>query len=400
MKILCVIQRYYPVIGGSEIFAKNLLDYLSRKHEVTVYTTNIDDIHGFWNKNIPKIKETEFEDYPITRYGVLTPEEIKFGKDLENFHLATSYPGPFLPQLWQDLVLNSNNFDLIFATAFPYDHILPAYVAAQKYRVPIIIAPLIHQEFPHLYLSGIKLSILDNSNAIVVLTNSEKSLLENMGIDSEKIFIIPPGFSQKPPTSTQNNFKKLHSIPLDKKIALFVGSKSEMKGIIFLIDSMKYVWKNNPNTILLVIGSSTKTFDKYISNQNDETKKRIINLDSIDENQKQNAYENCDVFVLPSKSESFGMVYLEAWAYGKPVIGCKIPSTVEIVDNEENGLLVEFGNKKQLSDALIKLLNNEITAKQYGQKGREKLSKFSSLNSCKKFEELCTSVIYNFKKKD
>ena len=71
-----------------------------------------------------------------------------------------------------------------------------------------------------------------------------------------------------------------------------------------------------------------------------------------------------------------------------------------LVDNEENGLLVEFGNKKQLSDALIKLLNNEIIAKQYGQKGREKLSKFSSLNSCKKFEELCTSVIYNFKKKD
>ena len=399
MKILCVVQRYYPIIGGSEILAKNFIDYLSKKHQVTVYTTNLDSIQGLWNKNIPKVKWTEFKNYTIKRYDVLTPKEIKFGKDVETFPLVTNHPGPFIPQLWQDIVFNTINFDLIYATAFPYDHILPAYIAAKKHKIPIIIAPLIHREFPHLYLSGMKLSILDNSDAIVAMTYSEKSLLENIGINSEKIFIIPPGFNHNPPP-TQNNFKKLHSIPLDKKIVLFVGLKSEMKGIIFLIESMKHVWKNSPNTILLVIGPRTRTFDKYILNQNTETKKRIINLDSVNENQKQMAYEICDVFVLPSKSESFGIVYLEAWAYRKPVIGCKIPSTIEIIDNEKNGLLVEFGNKNQLSSALIKLLNNDKLAKQYGQKGKEKLSKFSLLNSCQKFEELCTSVIYNFNKKD
>ena len=128
MKILFVIQRYHPVIGGSEIFTKNFVDYLSQRHKVTVYTTFVKNIKALWNKDISKLNETINLDYPLKRYDNLTPMEIKFDNDVEKFPLVTNYPGPFLPKLWDDIVLNKIDFDLIITTAFPYDHIIPAFV--------------------------------------------------------------------------------------------------------------------------------------------------------------------------------------------------------------------------------------------------------------------------------
>ena len=57
MKILTVIQRYHPVIGGSENLAKSLMDYMAKNHDVTVYTTSADDIQSFWYTGSKKIQK-------------------------------------------------------------------------------------------------------------------------------------------------------------------------------------------------------------------------------------------------------------------------------------------------------------------------------------------------------
>jgi len=178
MKILCVIQRYFPVLGGAEFLAKTYMDYLSKKHSITVYTTNIDNLAGFWNKDSPKVRKNNSLNYFVKRYDVLTPSEIQLDQNLENFPLALNHPGPFIPNLWLDLVPKKIDFDLIFATAFPYDHIIPAYIASKKWNIPIIITPLIHQELPELFLTPTRLTILKNSDAVIVLTKSEKECLE------------------------------------------------------------------------------------------------------------------------------------------------------------------------------------------------------------------------------
>ena len=400
MKILFVIQRYHPVIGGSEIFAKNFVDYLSQRHQVTVYTTFVKNIKALWNKDISKLSETTPLDYPLKRYDNLTPQEIKFDNAVEKLSLVTNHPGPFLPKLWEDLVLKKIDFDLIITTAFPYDHIIPTFVACKKWKIPIIIIPLIHQEFPHLYLTGMRLNMLSQSDAIVTLSPSEKTLLENKGIDSKKIFIIKPGINPPQENLSNNKFRNNNSIPSDAKVVLFVGSKSKMKGIYTLIESMKIIWKHEPKTILLTIGPNSKEFEKYLSQQKNDVRKKILDLGLVEEKQKQMAYEACDIVALPSESESFGLVFLEAWSYSKPVIGCKFSSTFDVIDNEENGLLVEFGNKDQLSQVIIRLLKNPELAKKFGMKGKQKLSQYSLPDSLQEFEKLCISTFNNFNKKN
>jgi len=395
--ILVITQRFFPAIGGAENLAKIFLDHLSINHKITVYTTNAKEIQSFWYEDSEKIKEFEPYEYSIQRCGFLIPTQIKHDKITTDFPFMTNYPGPFSPKMWNDLVLNKIDYDLIYVTSFPHDHIIPAYIAAKKWGIPIIFTPLIHQEFPELYLTSIKLTMLNNSDSIFVISESEKNILIKNGIDKNKIFIIHPFLSNKTNDSKDNLREKFSLI--NKKIILFIGSKSFVKGIIHVIESLKLIWKKDDESVLVVLGPSTEEYDKYYSELPHEIRERIIDLGIVDENTKRNALAECDFLVLPSKSESFGLVYIEAWLNCKSVIGCNIPPVSELIEQKKDGLLVEFGNIEQLKDSILYLINNPDIAKKFGVEGKKKADTLNSKNNLKMFEEKCISVVKTFKNK-
>jgi len=135
MRILCVTQRYYPAVGGAENLIKTYLDYLSQNHEITVFTSNSLSIDSFWKEENPIIQKVDL-DYPVKRFDVIIPSKIKNDKNLQLFPLLSNYPGPFMPDLWTELLSKELQFDLIIATAFPYDHVIPAFIASKKMEHP------------------------------------------------------------------------------------------------------------------------------------------------------------------------------------------------------------------------------------------------------------------------
>ena len=101
----------------------------------------------------------------------------------------------------------------------------------------------------------------------------------------------------------------------------------------------------------------------------------------------------CQVLCVPSTQESFGGVYVEAWSFGKPVIGCPIPAVSEVVTHGRDGLLVgqEPG---PISEALCKILLNPSLATQMGRAGREKVvSRFNWEHTARAAEEAYQSVL-------
>jgi len=397
MKILCVIQRFFPVIGGSEVLTKSILDYLSTNHEVSVYTTKAKDMRSFWNHEGKKIDEKITLNYSIKRFDFILQDEIKQDKNLDKFNLATNYPGPFSAQLWKDLVTKRPNCDLIFVTAFPYDHILPAFVSAKKWEIPLIILPLIHQEFPELYMTSLRMSILDNAEKIFVLSKSEKNLLLKKGITDNKITIFYPSLPETSQNYKNEKFYDYASIPHDKKIILFVGSKSLVKGIFFLIESMKKIWKTNKDLVLVLLGPNTNEFEEYFNNLPKNIKKNIFNFNEVDNEIKNAALSACQALAIPSISESLGLVYFEAWNFKKPVIGCNIPSSSELIEDKKNGILVKFDDVDQLSNAINYLVQNPSISKKMGEEGKKKVEYFKKQDSLKKFEKQCISTIQNFR---
>ena len=390
MKILCISQRFYPVVGGSEQLAETYMSFLSKNHDVTVYTSDADELNSFWNENGKKVEYIEKQNYKIKRYPILIPSKVP--ENLYNFPFSTSVPGPFCPQMWEDLLNLKEKFDLIIATSFPYDHIVPAFVASKKYNIPLVIIPHLHLEFPELYFTGLRLTLLSESTTIVVNTNSEKQALVNYGIQTNKIHVIPPGIAIKSKVMTGGNFRKQFHINDDSTVILFAGTKSHAKGVFILVESLKTILDKCTNFELVLIGPSSKEFEKYLAKQSEIVLKHIHDLGVVSEETKQNAFSSCDIFALPSKSESFGISFLEAWLCRKPVIGCKIDAVSDLIDDGKNGILVEFGNVSQLVQSIENLIDKSFRNK-LGEQGFTKLTEmYDSDKLCREFESLCLSV--------
>jgi glycosyltransferase involved in cell wall biosynthesis len=91
-------------------------------------------------------------------------------------------------------------------------------------------------------------------------------------------------------------------------------------------------------------------------------------------------YSLSSTFMLPSYSESFPMTVLEAMACGLPVVASNVGGIPEMIDSNQNGILIQPGNERGLSAALLKLIGDRNFAKRLGSNARKKAcEEFSSL---------------------
>ena len=189
-----------------------------------------------------------------------------------------------------------------------------------------------------------------------------QSLIEHYGIAPQKITAVGGGV----------NFPFLPEIKPQQKetppTALFVGSDFYRKGGDLLLVAFAQVRQQIPNARLLLLTCDPIPSDLPLhgvklapSNWN---RNNIINL-----------YRQADVFVLPSRLETWGDVLLEAMAFGIPCIGVRDDAMAEIIDHEQTGLLVESENVDELASAMKHLLSNPMMRDQYGRAARQRVEK-------------------------
>ncbi len=153
---------------------------------------------------------------------------------------------------------------------------------------------------------------------------------------------------------------------------LFVGRLVYYKGVDLLLKAFKTI----KNAELTIIGSGEldESLKTYVHDY--EMSDRVHFLGKVEEERLYQAFSECDVFVLPSvaKSEAFGLVQLEAMAYGKPVINTNLPSGVpEVSINGITGLTVQPGNRKELSNAMKWLVDHPHERWEMGRASRKRL---------------------------
>ena len=106
-----------------------------------------------------------------------------------------------------------------------------------------------------------------------------------------------------------------------------------------------------------------------------EPSERVRRLGVLDEKQKRDFFAGIDVFALPSRSDSFGMVLLEAWANGVPNLGYRAGGIAWVIRHEEDGLLVKCGDVDGLAAALLRLAADAELRRRLGEAGRERTRK-------------------------
>ena len=165
----------------------------------------------------------------------------------------------------------------------------------------------------------------------------------------------------------------------DSLTVLFVGRLERRKGIDVLLQVMQRLLLRHPHVRLVVVGRDDIKNEKGITYKEEflqtasEQKflKRVEFMGRVPDEELFHRYAECDLFVAPSRYESFGLIFLEAMMFGKPVIGCRAGGMVEIIEDGGNGFLVEQGDAHTLESAIEQLIKDPALRKRFGVRSRQ-----------------------------
>jgi len=217
--------------------------------------------------------------------------------------------------------------------------------------------------------------VCGRASKIIVPSKFLKKIVINWDIDKEKIKIIYNAFKPLKLNVGGSTFNiASDNMSKKQKFILSAGRLMPWKGFDILIK----IFKELPKEIVLKIagtGAEESNLKELVSKLGLE--KRVEFLGSIPHNDLLYLMSKAKMFVLSTGYEGFSHIILEAMATNLPVITTNICGNPEIIRNNYNGLLVDYNNKKQLEEAILKLWGNEELQKKFIENGKKSLKKFS-----------------------
>ena len=431
MKILHVVSSYYPAFsfGGPIESVHKLNKFLVKKGvDTTVYTSN---------SGLRNIRMSDIQKLNLSISGMSDIQNIGKGKcEIDGVRVFYfPYYGyvhwTFSPALFLALGREVKNFDLVHITGVWNFPVWAAAFWARFYKKPHIISPrgsLMKEPLEKksqlkkkIYLSLITKRDFKKASAIHFTVEKEKKEYLKAGLPLRKAVVIPNGLDIKgyeirneyEYTKLRNNSRKKFGIHNDAKIVLFLSRLNWKKGLDTLIPAFSEVIKKKPKAVLVLAGGDEKNYKKEIikminnchltcadfSPHNSAFSPResasCIFTGMLLGEDKVAAYQIADVFVLPSYSENFGMVVVEAMAAEKPVVITKGVGISKEVEAAGAGIVIDK-DEKQLAEAILKILENPELAQKMGENGKRLVeTEFSSEKVAEKWIEEYRNLIKN-----
>lgn len=220
----------------------------------------------------------------------------------------------------------------------------------------------------------IKKWVLKKSDLITVVSTTMKNkALELAPEIQNKLSIIPMG------TDLENTFKPNTQIQRQNNLILFVGRLVDNKGLDMLINSLAEVIKQNPETVLVIIGDGPgkELFQQLAENL--KISKSIQFKGRLSHSEIAKWYAKATLAVFPfQQAEGFGLVMIEALGCGCPVIVGDVPAVHDVIEHNKTGLIVEQKNCQLLAKNIIQLLSSPKERMLLAENGRQYvLNKFS-----------------------
>lgn len=159
-----------------------------------------------------------------------------------------------------------------------------------------------------------------------------------------------------------NNMEFFNKLKKENTNLLYIGKIEPRRNIKFLIDILSKLIKENDNTKLVLVGNGNLQYVKkmYLYARKRKVLNNIIYEKSINHSDIQTLYEKCDMFLLPTQYEIFGMVLLEAMYFGVPVITTYNGGSSVLIDNKKNGFIENIDVEKWCSIIKNNINNKDI----------------------------------------
>ena len=387
MKILHVVQAYHPAIGGSEWLTKNLSEHLVSRYgdEVTVFTTNAYKPEVFWRTKGPLMPPgvEKINGVTVRRFRVLNGLQLlrmllaHGARRLNlpyNDWLRTIQTGPLIFDMTKAIA--NSSADVVFATAFPFLHMYYALAGARRAGIPIVFLGSIHAADEWSYDRKMIYQAIQQVDAYVALTTFERDYLIQRGICPDKITVIGGGVDASAFVNADGAAVRKQCGWGNGPVVAVLARQSALKHLDILLQAMPKVWAVHPGAHLMMAGARTSyspQIDRMIDALPPEQRAQVTVINDFPEDEKPNLLAACDLLAHPSGNESFGIALIEAWACGKPVIGVRVGAIFSVIDEGQDGLLVEYLDPDSMAQAILELLADPSRRARMGEAGRRKV---------------------------
>ncbi|MCL2682901.1 MAG: glycosyltransferase [Bacteroidales bacterium] len=347
---LLIVPSWYPSKGkpGNGIFFKEQAIALSKAgYQVTVIDVSFHGREDIFNSK--NFQLTYKNDVGVHVYALKIPSFFVLSRFL-SIHVFMFKSLLFF--IFKKLIKKGCKFDAIHAHSF-YPAGYCASKLSEKYNIPLVVTE---------HSSGILKTTLktkerqlleytvNHCNSFICVSEALKQSLNAQVQTKKEIIVVPNLFS--------SDFS-YHDIERneDEFVFLSVGNLNNGKRHAFTISCFKDAFKINPKIKLRIAGNGEleATLKKQIVENN--LTENVQLLGHLNREQLKIELNNCNAFVLASAFETFGIVYIEAMASGKPVIATRNGGANDIV-NKTNGVLVDVDNSEQLIKAFQYMYEN------------------------------------------
>ena len=387
MNIGYVINSFYPVVGGTESYYFDLTNIIAKYHNVCVYTTNVktgdnfriiktnsDTIHA----KHQMLGKVELYRSKVTQIPFITAE--KFIERYTRYYRETqSKQSTIMRQITVFLNwgfsfgicrhLLQDKLDIIHYTSLPLLHTYSDGFIARLRGIPSVFYPSFHRGSDHeAFMNRIPFQL---ATKVVVHGIDEKQDIQRLfRVPDEKIEIFPSPIDLKAynielPADFFPALSERSGVPK----VLFIGRLTHNKGFIFLAETMIDLWKQGLDVDFIYIGVSTAE-SKFIEPLLQKYPNHAYHFQNIPHELKVQLLRLCDMVILPSIVESWGLVFLEGWSQKKPVIGAKGQCYGrEFLKDNVNGFTVPFLNRQILEERIKNLIEDTGLRKKLGENG-------------------------------
>ncbi len=371
-----------PIVGGISRYLFEIVSHLP-KDEVRVTALAAPDWELFDDQ----------QDFEIDRLGIPS--------NWDAFKQQLKFFGPF----YLRNLLGKKDVSIVLCGQAHYSLLLPAWLISKLRRIPYGVftygLDLLYPQttsYRHLFNH-----MLEAADVVFADSGAAQQILWDIGIDQGRIHVVYPSVNaaNQPVDHTLADLLESRHGMADKKCILTISRLVERKGHDIVLQAMPRILQSVPNAHYLIVGQGANEPTLRALTQELDLESHVTFAGYADDEEVAAYYSLCDVFVMISRAipekgdiEGFGIVYLEANIMGKPVVAGNSGGVPEAVVHGETGFLVDPTDPEEVSEAIIRLLQDPELACRFGQQGYQRaVQQFSSEASAAKVNAILKAVV-------
>ncbi len=383
MHVAHFVHRAPPAVGGAEGYVRRLADFHAAHGDTTtVWTSTAIDLEAMWHGGKCEAAAGLDGDtrrytplrFPLRRYVLKAASLVPVAR----WQALTLPCNPVCPGMWSDAGTFAGPLDAVHAVAFPYS--FPAACGlrlARRRGVPFAVTPFLHLGDPadprdctrRQYTSRPLRWLLNQADCVFVQTPSEGAAVVGLGVRADKIVL--QGLGVDPAECTDGDRAATRAGwgvgPADVVIGHLANNSVE-KGTVDLLRAVEGL---AAGVKVVLAGPAMPNFERFWTDY--PRQDRVTRLGPLSEAGKRDFFAGIDVFALPSRSDSFGLVLLEAWANGVPVAVYRAGGPADLVRDGIDGMQAACGNVSELTGQIRRLANDPELRAKLGHAGRDRV---------------------------